>query len=348
MYGILLMLFAGVGEGAQNSLRRFGVEAMDRWLRRVLKSRWKGVITLLIVLALIISFIVYIGIMESEARREGEAWLRRHQYPSPGFWWDFSSASGFDLGYRGSERMLTLLRGGTGSIELVISTNACRKLCPKLNSCELSLYGTLDGSGSWAILPPGVKAEFTPTNFTLPAGGNVSVLQTITTNPDAPTGCYYYGVGIRITNGTGFVGFWLVIDPYTPHGDFSLVVGYGGDVEDFIARDELNITEKVGEEIWRPSGVTDNFGSGGTYSFDIRSEGPPLNVTLEIVNIDMPEEVKLSVPQQVFVPAESQVFVDVGIGYNANPVVGRTYHFKVICRSGNETHVANYNILVIP
>jgi len=301
---------------------------------------------------MILSVIVYIGNIESlqlsEMRMEREAWLRSHwwDYNGSDFWWNFSSVSGFDLGYKGDTHMLTLLRGETGSIELVISSKVFNE------TYELSLYGSLDGSGGQAIQPPGVKAKFTPPNVTIFAKGNVSVLLTITADPDAPTGYYSYGVGFRVLdhiNGTGSIsGFWLVIGPYTPHGNFSLVVGYGENVEDFIAGDELNITEEVGAEMWRPSGATSSFESGGTYSFDIRSEGPPLNVTLEIVNIDMPEEVKLTVPQQVFVPADSEVFVDVGTGYNNHPEVGRTYHFKVICRSGNETHVANYNILVIP
>jgi len=301
--------------------------------------RRKSAIASLIVLALIASSV---GAWKSyeymewlNGIRAGEAWLRRNLYPRPRFWWNYDSVSGFALSYKGDEQMLTLLRGETGSIELVISANASWDVehCPKFNSCELHILGTLDGSGQRAIVPPGVRAEFTPSNVTLPSGGNVSVLHTISVDPDATTGQYVYFAVVRIANYGWIIGdaFWLDIGPYTPHGNFSLVE----DMEDFIARDEINVSRKVRAETF-----------GGAYSFDVRSEGPPLNVTLEIVNIDMPEGVKLSVPQQVFVPARSQAWVVVEIGSYASPEVGRTYHFKVICRSGNETHVANFNILV--
>jgi len=299
----------------------------------------KVAIASLIVLALIASGVGAWKLIEYmewlSGIRAGEAWLRRHIYPRPHFWWNYSSISGFSLGHKGDEQMLTLLRGETGSIELEISANARWDVehCPKYNSCELYVFGTLDGSGDRKIVPPGVRAEFAPPNFTLPSRGNVSVLHAISVDPDAPTGQYVFFAVVRIANYGWIVGdaFWLTIGPYTPHGNFSLVEGMG----DFIARDEINVSLKVGAEVW-----------GGTYSFDIRSEGPPLNVTLEIVNVDMPEGVKLSVPQQVFVPAGSQAWVDVDIGPYASPEVGRTYHFRVICRAGNETHVANINISV--
>jgi len=309
------------------------------------KSRRKA-LTSLIVLALIVSGSVFLGWMYSEAereqRREREDWLRRNQYPRPRLWWNFSSASGFDLNYRGDERMLMLLRGETDSIELFISTNACR-LCPKLNACEINIYGTLVGSRSQIILPPGVRVTFTPPNVNLPAGGNVSVLQTIAADPDAPTGCYYYSVGIRLTNSTeiGFteIGFdvriWLVIGPYTPHGNFSLI-GYP---IDFIARDELFLNYTLA--LWMKYNLS--------WWFTIRSEGPPLNVTLQVVNVDMPKEVKFPPPQHVFVPAESQLDVyGENINPNASLEAGKTYHFKVIAKSGNETHVANFEVSVIP
>lgn len=323
-----------------------GVKVMNGLSRSGLKGRWKVAIALLIVLALIVGGVGACKLLEYmewlSEKRAGEEWLRREcSYRKLGFWWNFSSISGFDLGYRGGERMLTLLLGEKGSIELVIKGDywhLSKAIGQNLyKTCELSLYGTIDDSGSRVILPPGVRAEFTTSNVTLPAGGNVSVLQTINADPDAPTGCYYYGVGIKINSTyTRYFGadFWLVIGPYTPHGNFSLIEG----TEDFIARDEINISRKVGAEIWMTTDII--------CRFDIRSEGSPLNVTLEVVNVDMPEGVKLSVPQQVFVPAGSRVFVDETIGPYANPEVGKTYHFKVICRSGNETHIANFNIIV--
>jgi len=93
--------------------------------------------------------------------------------------------------------------------------------------------------------------------------------------PEAPTGQYVYFAVVGIANYGWIVddAFWLVIGPYTPHSNFSLVEG----MEDFIARDEINVSLKVGAEV-----------CGGTYSFYIRSEGQPLNIMLKILNIDIP------------------------------------------------------------
>lgn len=311
---------------------------MGRGHKTRLARRWIVIASLIVLASLIGGLAFYMECLYSNYRMEYEGWLRLHRCRYINVRWNFKSATEFNVGYKGDLRVLTLQRGKTGSIELVIKSdldNTSKLIGRNLyGSCDLSPYGTIDGSGFYHILPPGISIEFTPSSITLPAGRSVSVLQTITADPDAPIGQYiYFG---SIYNWDSSDSFWLVIGPYTPHGNFSLVEGR----EDFIARDEINVTREID---WQTLAYWQNL----SWDFMIRSEGPPLNVTLEFVNVDLPEGVKLPGPQQVFVPAGSQVSVNGdNIGPYDNWEPDRTYRFKVIAKSGNEVHVANFEISV--
>jgi len=232
---------------------------------------------------------------------------------------------------------LSLQPGQAASIEMLFTSES--DLVEKVKE----LYVTLDGSGRREILPKGVRAEFKPSNFTIPPHGNVSVIHTITVDQDAPIGAYYVHTTFTYTTPGGDGGvlgntIWLVIGPSKPYhgsGNFSLAAGS----DDIAAYDELNITDMAmagQKEIWE-------------FDFHIRSEGPPLNVTLELVNINVPEEVRLYLTNlkgnQVFVSVGSQwlVIVQAIVPWNTQP--GK-YRFQVIARSGNETHTCNFDLLI--
>jgi len=244
---------------------------------------------------------------------------------------NLASASGFVIGERANEPQLTLLRGGKGTIQVTVTSMTDKVL-------NVTLSSTLGAIGASVAqkLPPGVKAEFVPSILTLTHRENKSATLTLIADKDAPVGAYYYHVAASSAQfGVGGPSFWLVIGPYTPHQGFSLV-----DYNDFIAKNETTIGVDVVE------GTSTTLGPAG---FIVRSEGQPLLVRMDVVNIDVPKSVNLTLPllaNPISLQAGSQTGVDVFVKVPYGVKLG-TYHFEVVATSGSEKHTANFELSIV-
>jgi len=122
---------------------------------------------------------------------------------------DLDSASGFKLSKRDNLAQLSLDRGQSGTFPVTVTSYTNRSLNIVLVTLDIT------GLNSSPKLPPGVRLQSSPSNFTLAPQESKSLIFTLTADEDAPAESYVSHVVARSDTGesVGWTGFWLVIGP---------------------------------------------------------------------------------------------------------------------------------------